>query len=162
MWTRGCSILTMKLKIRVVLDDPCDDDYDDLWASLSTVRWSKMKRCDRLNFDTLIIQYNAAIRKVNQIPLCTPILTFAPPFWHLVRPLKKGQFWHPKKGKTGPKKRDIFRIHIGVDFLQKTGPKLLKICPCGAIYILQQLIWGRHPVPCLSTQISKRQGTAMY
>ena len=30
VWTRGCSILTMKLKIRVVLDDPCDDDYDDL------------------------------------------------------------------------------------------------------------------------------------
>ena len=119
-------------------------------------------KMSRLNFDTLIIQYNAAIRKVNQIPLCTPILTFAPPFWHLVRPLKKGQFWHPKKGKTGPKKRDIFRIHIGVDFLQKTGPKLLKICPCGAIYILHQLIWGRHPVPCLSTQISKRQGTAMY
>ena len=53
----------MKLKSRVVLDGPCDDDYDDLWASLSTVRWSKMKTCDRLNLDTLIIQYNAAIRK---------------------------------------------------------------------------------------------------
>ena len=26
-----------------------------------------MKRCDRLNFDTLIIQYNAAIRKVQQV-----------------------------------------------------------------------------------------------
>ena len=119
-------------------------------------------KMSRLNFDTLIIQYNAAIRKVNQIPLCTPILTFAPQFWHLVKPLKKGQFWRPKKGKKGPKIKDISWIHIGMDFLQKTGSKLLKFGPCGAIYILQQLIWGRHPVPCLSTQISKRQGTAMY
>ena len=112
-------------------------------------------KMSRLNFDTLIIQYNAAIRKVNQIPLCTPILTFG-------QTPQKRPILAPKKGKNGPKKRDIFRIHIGVDFLQKTGPKLLKICPCGAIYILHQLIWGRHPVPCLSTQISKRQGTAMY
>ena len=129
-----------------------------------------------------------------QIPLCTPIPTFAPQFWHCiinwgpliiaydsvtVSPLhphsdictpiltfgqtpQKRPILAPKKGKNGPKKRDIFRIHIGVDFLQKNRPKLLKICPCGAIYILHQLIWGRHPVPCLSTQISKRQGTAMY
>ena len=27
----------------------------------------KMKRCYRLNFDTLIIQYNAAIRKVQRL-----------------------------------------------------------------------------------------------
>ena len=57
----------MKLKSRVVLDGPCDDDYDDFWASLSTVRESKMKISDRLNFDTLIIQYNAAIRKVQRL-----------------------------------------------------------------------------------------------
>ena len=97
-----------------------------------------------------------------QFPLCSSILTFAPQFRHLVKPLRNSQFWCPKKGIRCLKKKDFPRIHIGMDFLQKNGSKLVKFGPCGAIYILQQLIWGRHPVPCLGTQISKRQGTAMY
>ena len=40
-----------------------------------------------------------------QIPLCTSIPTFAPQFWHLVKPPKNGQLWRPKKGIKGPKKR---------------------------------------------------------
>ena len=51
----------------------------------------------------------------------------------------------PKKGNKRSKKKDISRIHIGLDFLQKNGSKLLKFGPCGAIYILQQLIWVVFP-----------------
>ena len=97
-----------------------------------------------------------------QFPLCSSILTFAPQFRHLVKPLRNGQFWRPKKGIRCPKKRDFPRIHIGMDFLQKNGSKLVKFGPWGPIYILPEHIGGRHPVPCLSTQIAERQGTAMY
>ena len=56
-------------------------------------------------------------------------------------------------------KKDFPRIHIDRYFLQKTGFKMVKF---GPIYILQAPIGGSHPVPCLSTQIIERQGTAMY
>ena len=79
-----------------------------------------------------------------------------------MKALKNGHFWRPKKGIIWPQKKDIPRIHIGMDFLQKTGSKLVKFGPWGPIYILPGHIGGRHPVPCLSTQISERQGTAMY
>ena len=49
-----------------------------------------------------------------------------------------------------------------IHFLQKTGSKLVKFCLRGPICILHPAIGGRHPVPCLSTQITERQGTAMY
>ena len=49
-----------------------------------------------------------------------------------------------------------------VHFLQKTGSKLVKFGLCDPIFILHPAIGGRHPVPCLSTQITERQGTAMY
>ena len=39
---------------------------------------------------------------------------------------------------------------------------MVKFGLCGPIYILQTPIGGSHPVPCLSTQIAERQGTAMY
>ena len=42
----------IKLNSRVVLHGAGDDDYDNLLASLITVRWSKMMRCDQLGFDT--------------------------------------------------------------------------------------------------------------
>ena len=38
------SILFMFSNSRVVLDGPCDDDYDNLWASLNTVTRVEMKR----------------------------------------------------------------------------------------------------------------------
>ena len=85
-------------------------------------------KMSRLNFDTLIIQYNAAIRKVNQIPLCTSILTFAPQFWHLVKPLKKGQFWRPKEGKKAPKKASPESI-LAWTFCKKTDPNCSNLAP---------------------------------
>ena len=97
-----------------------------------------------------------------QFPLFSSILTFAPQFRKSDEALKNGQFWRPKKGEKGPPKKDFPRIHIGMDFLQKNGSKLVKFGPWGPIYILPEHIGGRHPVPCLSTQIAERQGTAMY
>ena len=60
------------------------------------------------------------------------------------------------------KKKVISQIHIGMCFLQKNGFKLVKFGLCGSIYILHPAIGGSHPVPCLSTQLAERQGTAMY
>ena len=68
----------------------------------------------------------------------------------------------PKKMNMKAKKKDIPRIHIDMCFLQKTGSKLVKFGLCDPINILQPAIGGRHPVPCLSTQITERQVTAMY
>ena len=59
-------------------------------------------------------------------------------------------------------KKVFSRIHIDMYFLQKTEFEMVKFGPCGPIYILQTPIGGSHPVPCLSTQIAERQGTAMY
>ena len=51
-------------------------------------------------------------------------------------------------------------LHNGLDkyFLQKTGPRLINFSPCEPIYILQARIGGRHPVPYLRTQMTKRKG----
>ena len=57
---------------------------------------------------------------------------------------------------------DFLRDDMDMCFLQKTGFKLVKFGLCGSIYILHPAIGGPHPVPCLSTQITERQGTAMY
>ena len=43
----------MKLNSHIVLDGACDDNYDDLWASLSTLRGSKMKVMCWVNFINL-------------------------------------------------------------------------------------------------------------
>ena len=68
----------------------------------------------------------------------------------------------PQKSKNGGQKKDIPRIHADMDFLQKTGSKLVKFGLRGPICILHPPIGGYHPVPCLSTKIIERQGTAMY
>ena len=74
---------------------------------------------------------------------------------------KNGIFYDLEIENDGEKK--VFsRIHIDMYFLQKTEFKMVKFGPCGPIYILQTPIGGSHPVPCLSTQIAERQGTAMY
>ena len=68
----------------------------------------------------------------------------------------------PKKVNMRAKKKDFPRIHIDMAFLQKTGSKLVNFGLHGLLYILQTPIGGRHPVPCLTTQITERRGTAMY
>ena len=78
-----------------------------------------------------------------------PFLTFWP------RPSKMVNF-NAQKSENEAQKKDILRIHIGMDFLQKTGSKLVNFCLSGPIYIFPPPIGGRHPVPCLGTQISER------
>ena len=87
--------------------------------------------------------------------ICSSILTFGqtPQKWPILT---------PKKEEKRPPKKDFLRIHMGMAFLQKTGSKSVKFGPCGPIYISPGHIGGRHPVPCLITQIAERQGTAMY
>ena len=41
-------IQMIKLNNRVVLDGACDDDFVDLWASLSTVRGSKLQQVEEV------------------------------------------------------------------------------------------------------------------
>ena len=102
------------------------------------------------------------------LPIWTTILTFEPQSWHLNHnsdiwssPTKKASF-KPQKSKNVGQKKDIPRIHADMDFLQKTGSKLVKFGLRGPICILHPPIGGYHPVPCLSTKITERQGTAMY
>ena len=90
------------------------------------------------------------------------ISDISPQFWHFAKPVKNGQFWRPKKLIWGPKKKVIFWNHIDMCFLQKNGFNLVKFGLCGSIYILHPAIGGSHSVPCLSTQLAERQGTAMY
>ena len=67
-----------------------------------------------------------------------------------------------QKNEYEGQKKDIPRIHIDMDFLQKTRSKLVNFGLHGLLSILQTPIGGRHPVPCLTTQITERRGTAMY
>ena len=67
-----------------------------------------------------------------------------------------------QKSEIESRKKVFPRIHMKVHFLQKTGSKLVKFGLCDPIFILHPAIGGRHPVPCLNTQITERQGTAMY
>ena len=76
--------------------------------------------------------------------------------------VKNDQFWRPNKWVRVPIFFLLPWIHIGMGFMQKTGSKLVKFCFCGPIYILHPPIGGSHPVPCLTTQITERRGTAMY
>ena len=98
-----------------------------------------------------------------RIPFVLPsILANCPQFRQSDEAPKNGQFWRPKKWMWGLEKKAFPRIHMKIHFLQKTGSKLVKFCLRGPICILHPAIGGRHPVPCLSTQITERQGTAMY
>ena len=58
-----------------------------------------------------------------QFPHCTPILTFAPPFWHLTPSWKKRLFWRSKIKKKSPKFFCGSGIHIRNTFCKKNGPK---------------------------------------
>ena len=87
--------------------------------------------------------------------ICSSILTFGPA-------CQKWPILTTKKVNMRAEKKDFLRDDIDMCFLQKTGFKLIKFGLCGSIYILHPAIGGSHPVPCLSTQITERQGTAMY
>ena len=79
----------------------------------------------------------------------------------VVIPPENGQFWRPKKGKMGAKKKDIPRIHMDKYILQKTGSKLVIFGLCGLIYNLHPHIWGRHRVLYFTTQMTEKYSTAM-
>ena len=97
-----------------------------------------------------------------RIPLLQPsIPANSPQFRQSDKAHKNGHFWHPKKWTWVSEKKVFPRIHMKIHFLQKTGSKLVNFCLSGPIFILHPAIGGRHPVPCLSTQITERQGTAI-
>ena len=79
-----------------------------------------------------------------QFPHCTPILTFAPPFWHLTPSWKKRLFWRGKIKKKSPKfflrLRDTYKKYILQKNWSKTAIPALSSGPSN----LQQSIWGRH------------------
>ena len=79
-----------------------------------------------------------------QFPHCTPILTFAPPFWHLTPSWKKRLLWRGKIKKKSPKfflrLRDTYKKYILQKNWSKTAIPALSSGPSN----LQQSIWGRH------------------
>ena len=52
-------------------------------------------------------------------------------------------------------KKVIPRIHLDMDFLQKTRSKMVKIGLCGPISDLQTPIWGHHPMLYFHSQIQR-------
>ena len=96
-------------------------------------------------------------------------LLYCPQFWQtalnsgkVTKPLKMVNF-DGQKNEYGARKKKPFPESIPTcAFCKKTGSKLVKFGLCDPISILQPAIGGRHPVPCLNTQITERQGTAMY
>ena len=105
---------------------------------------------DHCLLDFITISYLLLISDI-----CSSILTFGPAS-------QKWPILTTKKVNMRAEKKDFLRDDIDMCFLQKTGFKLIKFGLCGSIYILHPAIGGSHPVPCLSTQIAERQGTAMY
>ena len=105
---------------------------------------------DHCLLDFITISYLLLISDI-----CSSILTFGPA-------CQKWPILTTKKVNMRAEKKDFLRDDIDMCFLQKTGFKLIKFGLCGSIYILHPAIGGSHPVPCLSTQIAERQGTAMY
>ena len=97
-----------------------------------------------------------------QFPLCPQFWKPCPQFWKSEEGCQKWPILTTQKLNMMAKKKVFSQIHIGMCFLQKNGFKLVKFGLCGSIYILHPAIGGSHPVPCLSTQLAERQGTAMY
>ena len=108
-----------------------------------------MRKATLLVWWTLIIAYVRFLWAAPFSDILPPFLTF----WS--RPSKMVNF-NALKSESEAQKKDIPRIHIGMDFLQKTGSKLVIFCLSGPIYIFPPPIGGRHPVPCLGTPISER------
>ena len=97
-----------------------------------------------------------------QFPLCPQFWKPCPQFWKSEEGCQKWPILTTQKLNMMAKKKVFSQIHIDMCFLQKNGFKLVKFGLCGSIYILHPAIGGSHPVPCLSTQLAERQGTAMY
>ena len=96
------------------------------------------------------------------IPLLPSILEILPSIPEKWGSSSKMANFDAQKSEYEGQKKDFPRIHIDMAFLQKTGSKLVNFGLHGLLYILQTPIGGRHPVPCLTTQITERRGTAMY
>ena len=73
--------------------------------------------------------YNIKPMIALQFPLFSSILTFAPQFWHLVKALKNGHFWCPKKGIRCPKKKTFPESILVWTFCKKTDPNWSNLAP---------------------------------
>ena len=67
----------------------------------------------------------------------------------------------PKKVKIKPVFFCSFRIHLGMDFLQKTGSNLVYLGLWSLISDLHTPIGGSHRVLYFTTQITEKYSTAM-
>ena len=72
------------------------------------------------------------------------------------RSLGKKASLTPKKVKFWAKKKVIPRIHLDMDFLQKTRSKMVKFGLYGPTSDLQRPIGGPHPMLYFSSQITKK------
>ena len=109
----------MELKSRVVLDGPCNDDYDDLWASLSTVRGTRLQMRCRL---ILLISDHPIQRGIRK-ECRTPLWKSEPSLWKSGPSPKKQLFQGVKPKKSCPNFFCGSRIHIKNTFCKKIGSK---------------------------------------
>ena len=90
------------------------------------------------------------------IPLLPSILEILPSIPEKWGSSSKMANFDAKKNEYEGQKKDIPRIHIDMDFLQKTRSKLVNFGLHGLLSILQTPIGGRHPVPYFSIQITEK------
>ena len=92
----------------------------------------------------------------------------SPQFWHFSSILTFGQTpqkWPilaPKKVNVRPAEKSHSPNPYWYGLFAKNRVQIGQIWPLWPNIHLPGHIGGRHPVPCLSTQIAERQGTAMY
>ena len=111
----------------------------------------------RINFVLSII---TILMVIDHCISMKPMIALQFPLW-LLNP-QSNPIFAPKKGMRGPKRR-LSQIHIGMDFLQKkTCPYWSILATVAQFTFYRSNIEGGNPVPCLSTQIAVRRGTAMY
>ena len=92
---------------------------------------------------------------------CTANLENTPHFLKNVTPSEKRSPWPPKKWKLSPFFFCSFRIHLGMDFLQKTGSNLVYLGLWSLISDLHTPIGGSHRVLYFTTQLTEKYSTAM-
>ena len=74
--------------------------------------------------------------------------------WSILTPKKVNMRAQKKRHSPNPYWHGLFAT--------KETSKLVNFGLHGLLSILQTAIGGHHPVPCLTTQITERRGTAMY
>ena len=127
-----------------------------LLIKFTMISWDNYRiEVKTMNFWCGVIIWWWSSIKCGQLAVTPQFWQTSPQFWQSGEASEKRPPWHPKKWNFGPKKKVIPRIHLDMDFLQKTGSKMVKFGLYGPTSDLQRPIGGHHPMLYFSSQIAK-------